>query len=161
MIGGRHNYRLLITDNRLRYNPRVRRRNPARWRAIESRLGREHVIWLATVRRDGRPHLAPLWFVWLDGRVYLCTTPDTQKFQNLIHNQMVSLSLPDPQNVLLIEGEAHIADRQIVDTVADYFYHKYEWDFRYDNAGFRLIEVTPHKILAWGDGYDAEGTRVL
>lgn len=139
----------------------MRRRNPARWRAIESRLGREHVIWLATVRRDGRPHLIPLWFVWLDGLLYICTTPDTQKFQNLIHNQMVSLALPDPQNVLLIEGEAHVADRHTIDTIAEYFYHKYEWDFRYDQAGFRLIEITPHKILAWGDGYDAEGTQVL
>jgi general stress protein 26 len=139
----------------------VRRRNPARWRAIEGRLGREHNIWLATNRSDGRPHLVPLWFIWLDGFFYICTTSDTQKYANLIHNQMVSLALPDPSNVLIIEGEAHIAAQQTVDKVADNFYYKYEWDFRYDEANFRLIEITPHKILAWGDGYDAEGTRVF
>jgi nitroimidazol reductase NimA-like FMN-containing flavoprotein (pyridoxamine 5'-phosphate oxidase superfamily) len=128
---------------------------------MEGRLGREKVIWLASVRADGRAHLVPVWFVWLDDLLYICTTPDTQKYANLVHNQMVALSLPDPQNVLIIEGEAHVASRQTVDRMADYFYHKYEWDFRYDTAGFRLIEITPHKILAWGDGYDAEGTRLL
>lgn len=139
----------------------MRRRNPARWRAIEARLGREHNIWLATNRGDGRPHLVPLWFVWLDGYLYICTTPDTQKYANLIHNQMVALALPDANNVLIIEGEAHVADQQTVDILADNFYHKYEWDFRYDEANYRLIEITPHKILAWGDGYDAEGSRVF
>lgn len=139
----------------------MKRRNPARWRALESRLGREQTIWLATTRRDGRPHLAPLWFIWLEGYLYLCTTPDTQKYANMVHNQMVALALPDAGNVLIIEGEAHVADQQTVDILADYFYYKYEWDFRYDEANYRLIEVTPHKILAWGDGYDAEGIHVL
>ena len=139
----------------------VRRRNPARWRAIEGRLGREHNIWLATNRVDGRPHLVPLWFVWSDGYLYICTTPDTQKYANLINNQMVALALPDANNVLIIEGEAHVADQHTVDILADNFYHKYEWDFRYDDVNYRLIEVTPHKILAWGDGYDAEGSRVF
>ena len=139
----------------------MRRRNPARWRAIEGRLGREHNIWLATVRADGRPHLVPIWFVWFDGFLYVCTTPDTQKYQNLIHNQMVSLALPDPNQVLILEGEAHVADKQTIEIIADQFYYKYEWDFRYDEASYRLIEITLHKILAWGDGYDAEGTRVF
>ena len=30
-----------------------------------------------------------------------------------------------------------------------------------EDAEWRLIEITPLKILAWGDGYDEEGTRVL
>lgn len=148
-------------DTGIRYNKAVKRRNPARWRAIESRFGREQHIWLATVRADGRPHLVPMWFIWLNGRFYIATPSNTQKYYNLVHNQMVSLSLPDPQNVLTIEGEAHIAQRPIIDTAAEYFYHKYEWDFRYDENGYRLVEITPHKILAWGDGYDQEGSRIL
>jgi general stress protein 26 len=119
-------------------------------------------IWMATVRADGRPHLVPLWFVWLEGKIYVSTGDDTQKFANMRHNQSVALSLPDTDSVIIIEGEAHVADRSTVDTVADYFFHKFEWDFRYDDAAdWHLIEITPHKILAWGDGYEAEGTRVL
>lgn len=140
----------------------MKRTDPARWRALEARLGRELTIWIATVRGDDRPHLVPVWFVWLDGKIYLATGTATQKFTNLRNNQLVALSLPDTANVLIIEGEAHIAPRQIVDNVADYFFNKYEWDFRYDeSAEWRLIEITPHKILAWGDGFDQDGTRVL
>lgn len=133
-----------------------------RWRAIIARLSREETIWIATVRHDGRPHLVPVWYVWLEDKIYISTGTDTQKFANLHLNQNVALSLPDTSSVILIEGEAHVADRATVNVVADYFYHKYEWDFRYDDsASWRLIEITPHKILAWGDGYDAEGARVL
>jgi F420H(2)-dependent biliverdin reductase len=140
----------------------VRRRNPTRWRALEARLGRELTIWVATVRHDGRPHMVPIWFIWLDERIYIATGAETQKFVNLYHNQSITLALPDPINVLIIEGEAHVADRHTVDILADYFYHKYEWDFRYDNSAlWRLIEITPHKILVWGDGFEDEGTRVL
>ncbi|MEW5985942.1 MAG: pyridoxamine 5'-phosphate oxidase family protein [Chloroflexota bacterium] len=138
------------------------KRNQERRRAMEARLGREMTIWMATVRADGRPHLAPLWFVWLDGLLYVATPDTSQKFVNLSQNQSVSLALPDSQSVVIIEGEAHVAGRATVEQLAEYFFNKYEWDFRYDDsAKWRLIEITPHKILAWGDGYDGEGTRVL
>jgi uncharacterized pyridoxamine 5'-phosphate oxidase family protein len=141
----------------------MRRRNPARWRAIEARLSRESTIWLSTVRSDGRPHLAPLWYVWVNGKLYVCTGRETQKFANLVQNQNVALALPDAANVIIIEGEAHTAERALIEPLAEHFYHKYEWDFRYDDtADWRLIEITPFKIMAWGDGYDRdEGIRVL
>jgi len=138
------------------------KQNPARWRSIEARLSREPTIWLATVRADGRPHVAPLWYIWLEGQLYIATGADTQKYVNLRGNQSVALSLPDPSNVIIIEGEAHAADRKTIDKLGEHFYHKYEWDFRYDeDAEWRLVEVTPLKILAWGDGYDDEGMRVM
>ncbi|MCA9935379.1 MAG: pyridoxamine 5'-phosphate oxidase family protein [Ardenticatenaceae bacterium] len=140
----------------------MKRRNPARWRAVEARLGREPTIWVATVRYDGRPHLVPVWFIWLQEKIYISTGAETQKFLNLTVNGYVSLALPDTAQVIVIEGEAAVADWQTVDTVADYFYHKYEWDFRYDDsADWRLIEITPKKILSWGDDYQTEGIRVF
>ena len=136
-------------------------RNPARWRPIEARLGREMTIWIATVRGDGRPHLTPVWFVWLDGQIYIAIGTDTQKFSNLRGNQAVSLALPDTEKVVILEGEAHAADRKKSDTLGDYFFNKYEWDFRYDEtADWRLVEITPNKILAWGDGFDDAGINV-
>lgn len=138
------------------------RRNQERWRAIEARLGREATVWLATVRQDGRPHLIPLWFIWLNDKIYVATSSYSQKYQNLRHNQHVALSLADPYNVVVLEGEAHAASRATSDTIAEYFFHKYEWDFRQDERDdWRLIEITVHKILAWGDGYDEESIRVL
>lgn len=141
----------------------MRRRDPARWRLIEARLSRESNIWIATVRGDGRPHLVPLWYIWLNDKIYVCTGSETQKYTNMYHNQNVALSLPDAVNVVVIEGEAHTADRALTDPLAEHFHNKYEWDFRYDEtADWRLIEITPFKIMAWGDGYDQnEGIRVL
>jgi general stress protein 26 len=138
------------------------RRNPARWRTMEARLGRESTIWVVTVRRDGRPHLTPVWYIWLEDRIYIAVGTDSQKFANLRGNQSVALALPDTESVIILEGEAHAADRSTSDNLGEYFFHKYEWDFRYDDsADWRLIEITPHKILTWGDGYDDEGLRVL
>ena len=119
-------------------------------------------IWIATNRASGRPHLTPVWFVWLDGRVYIAIGSDSQKFANLRANQNVAVALPDTEQVIILEGEAHAADRATVEKLGDYFYHKYEWDFRYDEeADWRLVEITPHKILAWGDGFDEEGIRIM
>ena len=137
------------------------RRNPARWRPIEARLGRELTIWIATVRGNGKPHLTPVWFVWLDDKIYIAIGTESQKFANLRSNQAVSLALPDSDKVVILEGEAHATDRNTTDKLGDYFFHKYEWDFRYDETSdWRLVEITPHKIMAWGDGFDDEGIRV-
>jgi general stress protein 26 len=105
--------------------------------------------------------MTPVWYVWLNERIYIATSTDTQKFVNLRANQAVALALPDTASVVIMEGEAHSADRKTSDKLGEYFYNKYEWDFRYDDeATWRLVEITPHKILAWGDGYDQEGIRV-
>ncbi len=117
---------------------------------------------MSTVRRDGRPHLVPVYFIWLDQKVYVVAGSYSQKYNNLRTNQNVSLSLADPFNVIIIEGEAHAANHTTTEQVAEYFYHKYEWAFEDDKSDdWRLIEITVHKILAWGDGYDGEGIRVL
>lgn len=139
------------------------RKNPARWRAIEARLGRESEIWLASVRYDGRPHLVPVWFVYLDRKFYFATGTETQKWTNLLSNQTVSLALPDANKVVMIEGEAHAVGHQVTQELADHFYNKYEWDFREDeSASWRVVEVTPHKVLAWGDGHEEkDGIRVI
>lgn len=120
-------------------------------------------MWLATTRHDKRAHLVPVWFIWLDGVMYIVTGSDTQKFLNISFNTYVSLSLPDTESVVIVEGEASEADRRTINKLGDYFYHKYEWDFRYDKStDWRLIEIMPTKILAWGDGYDQQyGIRVL
>ncbi len=138
------------------------RKNINRWRAIEARLGRESEIWVATVRADGRPHLVPVWFIYIDQKIYFCTGTETQKWLNLLHNQQISLALHDPNKVVMIEGEAHAVGQQVSLQMVDHFFDKYEWDFSADKtAQWRVVEVTPHKVLAWGDGFEErEGIRV-
>ena len=139
------------------------RRDKSRLNAIEARLGRETEIWVSTVRGDGRPHLVPVWFVYLDGCVYFCTGKETQKWANLLNNQNIAVALPDPNATVIIEGEAHATTNQVRNELAEFFIGKYDWDFRQDEgATWRVVQVVPHKILAWGDGYEErEGIRVL
>jgi F420H(2)-dependent biliverdin reductase len=128
------------------------KKNSAQWRAIEARLGREMTVWIATVRRDGRPHLTPVWFIWLNEKIYIVTGSNSQKIANLRRNQKVAVALPDTTNVIILEGEAHTADRAAADALAEYFFNKYEWDFRHDDsANWRLIEIAPEKLLSWGE----------
>ena len=129
------------------------------WAEIEKQMFA--VVGMVTARNEART--TGIVYTARERKLYFATDSDTQKFTNMYRNQSVSLSLPDPMNVVIIEGEAHVAERQTIDVLADYFYHKYEWDFRYDDsANWRLIEVTPFKILVWGDGYEEmEGIRVL
>lgn len=129
---------------------------------MEARLGRESTIFLATVRGDGRPHLVPVWFVWLAEKLYFATCAHSQKYTNLRGNQRVALSLPDTEQVIIFEGEAHACNRSLTAALADYFFDKYDWDFRTDDScEWRLVEVTPHRIMMWGDEHDHEGTRLL
>ncbi|MDJ0752390.1 MAG: pyridoxamine 5'-phosphate oxidase family protein [Ardenticatenaceae bacterium] len=126
------------------------------------RLGRETSAWVGTVRDDDTPHLLPVWFVWLDNTFYFVVATESEQFNNLRGNQAVSVVLPDPDRVIMIEGEAHASDRKTTDQLADYFYNKYEFDFTQDpEIDWRLVEVTPTRVLAWGDGYDHEGIQVL
>ncbi len=112
-------------------------------------------MWIATVRQDGRPHLTPVWFVWREEKLYIAIGTETQKYSNLQANQSVAMALPDTDSVLIFEGKARVVDHQTKATIAELFSEKFEWDFRYDEtADWRLIEVTPEKVLAWGDGYD-------
>jgi len=138
------------------------RRNPHRWRAIESRLGRAMSAWVATVREDDSPHLLPVWFVWLENVFYFVAATDSEQFYNLRGNQKVAITLPDAERVILIEGEAHASNHKTSQMLADYFYNKYEFDFTQDSEiDWRLVEVTPSRIMAWGDGYDHEGIEVM
>lgn len=138
------------------------RRNVQRWRALNARLSREMTIWLVTVRPDDSPQLFPTWFVWLEEKLYFVLSTDSEQFQSLRLNQKIAISLPDTEQGIVLEGEAHTTDRQTTEVLADYFYNKYEFDFTQDKEiSWRLIEVTPTQVLAWGDGYDGEGLQVL
>ena len=117
----------------------MRRRNVERWRTIEARLGREATIWLVTVRPDDNPQMFPTWFVWLENKLYFVVATNSQQFENLRHNQGVSLALTDAERGVVIEGQAHASDRKAIAILADYFYNKYEFDFSQDKTEIRGI----------------------
>ncbi len=113
--------------------------------------------WFSSTRRDGRAHLAPIWHVWYAGRVYVVTQGTSVRARNIAHNPAVSLSLPDPNNVVIVEGMARVAPEQR-EPLRPLFKAKYDWEFADDNPYNLIIEVTPRKIIAWGEGV-VDGSR--
>lgn len=128
------------------------------------RFAAADACWFSSTRPDGRAHLAPIWHVWLDGRAYMVTQKSAVRYKNIAHHPEVSLSLPDTSNVFILEGHAAVApERQAA--LGPLFKAKYDWDFADDNPYNVIIEVTPRKVIAWGNEgkwqkrwrFDAEG----
>jgi general stress protein 26 len=122
--------------------------------------------WFSSTRPDGRAHLAPIWHVWHEGRIYVVTQGNSVRAHNIAQQPAVSLSLPDPVNVMIVEGMARTAS-ELAPVLAPVFKAKYDWDYSKDDPYNLIIEVTPRKIMAWGtDGegrwhFDANGIRRL
>jgi general stress protein 26 len=135
--------------------------DPVLARLLE-KFAQAEACWFSSTRPDGRAHLAPIWHVWNAGRAYVVTQAATVRARNIAVQPAVSLSLPDPVNVLIIEGTARVSPEQ-KEALRPLFKAKYDWEFADDNPYDLIIEVTPRKIMAWGsDGegrwnFDAEG----
>lgn len=109
--------------------------------------------WYSSIRPNSRTHLAPIWHVWLDGSVYVVTKTTSVRARNLGSNNSVSLALPDPMNVLIIEGIASFVTDTVFASQSLYplFQSKYNWDIISDSEYQSVIRVTPSKLLAWGE----------
>ena len=114
-----------------------------------AKFAEANACWFSSTRRDGRAHLAPIWHVWHEGRVYVVTQNTSVRARNIAHQPGVSLSLPDTNNVFILEGTARAAPEQ-KEALRPLFKAKYDWDLGEDNAYNLIVEVTPRKIIAWG-----------
>jgi hypothetical protein len=113
------------------------------------KLAQADACWFGSVRPDGRAHLAPIWHVWRAGRVYVVTRAGSVRARNIQHNPAVSLALPDPMNVLILEGTARPAPESEA-AIRPLFNAKYDWDISADAAYDLILEITPTKLIAWG-----------
>lgn len=105
--------------------------------------------WFASTRPDGRAHLAPIWHVWHQDAAYVVTRSSAVRTANIRHNPAVSLSLPDPMNVFIIEGIAQIV-AEADDELAALFQTKFDWNIHTDKEYDTIIRIDPLKAMAWG-----------
>lgn len=129
--------------------------NPALERAFE-KLAQTEACWFSSVRADGRAHLAPIWYVWHNRRIYVVTQAQSVRARNIQTNPAVSIALPDPMNVVIVEGEARPAPEAAAE-LQPLFSAKYNWDISADPDYTLVIEVIPRKLMVWGA--DGEGRR--
>lgn len=118
--------------------------------SLLDRFAQAEACWYSSVRSDGRTHLAPIWHIWHQDAIYVVTQTNAVRAQNLRHNRSVSLALPDPMNVLVIEGAAEFAP-DAEPTIRPLFQAKYNWDIGNDVDYGCIIRVTPTKVMAWGN----------
>ena len=118
--------------------------------SIIQRFATANCSWLSTVRPDGRPHSAPVWHIWTGSRAYLVTKSTAVKVNNIRHYTGVVLTHPDPHKAIIIEGQAHIVQGK-TNLLRPLFKAKYDWDIATDEDYNTIIEITPQKLLAWGE----------
>jgi len=106
--------------------------------------------WVGTVRPDSRVHLAPIWHVWYKNRAYLATPVTSVRARNLEENGSISLSLPDPLNVFIMEGTARSIPEMKTE-LQPLFQAKYDWNIVTHTPYHCILEIIPIKIMAWGD----------
>jgi nitroimidazol reductase NimA-like FMN-containing flavoprotein (pyridoxamine 5'-phosphate oxidase superfamily) len=74
-------------------------------RTIQELLDRHRVMSIATVRPDGWPQATTVGFVNEGLSIYFLCGPDSQKAQNLAHDDRVSLTInDDPADIMRITG---------------------------------------------------------
>lgn len=115
--------------------------------AQAERLRTAESLWLATVKPNSTAHLVPVWAVLYAGRLYVGTERNSQKVLNVASHGSAVLALPDPYDVLIVEGRAIVAET-VEDGVLDAFRTKYGWEFTPGKQTI-VVEVTPTKILSW------------
>jgi len=116
---------------------------------IVQRFAGSECSWLGTVRPSGKPHTAPVWHTWHEGKVYVVATGTAVKTRNIQTNPAVTITHPDPLNVIIIEGEARLAE-EMREGIRPSFQEKYDWDITADQEYGAIIEITPLKLMAWG-----------
>ena len=127
------------------------------WSWAEERLASSLNYWFSTTRPDGRPHAMPAWAVWLGGVLYFDGSPETRRGRNLAQNPAIVVHLESGDEVVVLEGEAHLTGRpdrafaeQLAAAMAKKYGPKYEpgpdaWD-----AG-GLYVMRPRVAFGWSE----------
>ncbi|MFJ4686860.1 pyridoxamine 5'-phosphate oxidase family protein [Streptomyces sp. NPDC088789] len=127
--------------------PRTRER---RRQDVLERLERETEVWVASADAEGVPCLVPLWFVWHGEALWLVTRPTNPTGRNLRSGGRARLAFGDTLDVVLIDGEVEVHDREEVPgPAADAFHAKTGWDPRAGSVPYAYYRVRPRAVQAW------------
>jgi general stress protein 26 len=137
---------------------------PVTWDSVDGQLRTAEMFWLSTVRVDGRPHVAPLPAVWLHGNLHFVTGSHEQKARNVAHQPRCALTTGTNEyrrgRDVVVEGTAHrIAERGVLQVLAQMWMAKYDWPFEATDEGFldpqsdrapaAVFAVVPVKVLVF------------
>ena len=130
--------------------------------AMKIFLGEHKVCRLATVDRRGQPHVVPVWHIVLDGDIYIETSPNSKKGQNLKANPKMALVVDagdgfDSYKGVMIQGTVEfVKDKQKLARFRDamaqrYFGTSEHPGYKYLVSGSDplLMKVITKKLVTW------------
>jgi hypothetical protein len=122
------------------------------WSHVTERMTRAMHYWVCTVSADGRPHVTPVDGLWLEEILYFGGSPKTRRNRNLLINPAVSVHLDSSEDVVILQGEAHLQrpDHDLAVQLAKASVEKYGYapsPEAYQQMGVHVFR--PHTVLAW------------
>ncbi|MGZ4508339.1 MAG: pyridoxamine 5'-phosphate oxidase family protein [Blastococcus sp.] len=113
-------------------------------------------MWLSTTTTGGAPHAAPVWVAVAGDVVHVFTYRSARKARNVAADPRVLLHLPDPEDVLIVEGRLRdLGPPDAAPDVVDAFAAKYTAsnDRAYlpgiDASVDVLYALEPTRALTW------------
>lgn len=98
---------------------------------IERFLQIGRVLRMATLNKDGSPHIAPIWYLYEKSNIYIETSPDSIKVQNVRRDPRVAVCIDigqnyyDIKNVVLKCRAEIVSDKQLRRSVKEKIMVKY------------------------------------
>jgi nitroimidazol reductase NimA-like FMN-containing flavoprotein (pyridoxamine 5'-phosphate oxidase superfamily) len=134
------------------------------WGEVSARLAGAKQYWVVTNRRAGSPHVVPVDGLWVDDVLYYGGSPDTLHVRMALTDPHVTIHLPDPWKVVVVEGEVRLAGptAAFAQHLADLANEKYaEYGITFDAGSYRdPFVLHPRRVLAWSS-FPADATRFV
>ena len=134
------------------------------WSAVRERLVAAKQYWVATFRAAGSPHLTPVDGLWVDDVLYYGGSPETLHVRTAKANPHVTIHLPDPWNVVVVEGVVEVTrpSEQLRSELADLANVKYAaYGIQFDvNSYSEPFVLHPQRVIAWSS-FPTDATRFV
>jgi general stress protein 26 len=124
------------------------------WDEVAARIAASRNYWLAATTDLGRPHLRPIDGVFVNETLAFGGSPETRWVRILLERPDVSVSLPDDDHAVILEGRAEVvtdAALPLAQAVTSANVAKYPQYYAGDEApGFRPFwALRPRRVFAW------------
>ncbi len=121
------------------------------WSWALEQLTTSRNFWLATASAEGSPHALPVWAVWHEDALWFSCAVGSRKRRNLAAHPRCSLSTQDPEQPVMVQGDAEIVvepDRMAAFLAASNA--KYEVSYSLDflhPAQNATVRVAPRTVI--------------
>src|SRR5688572_10561094 len=133
------------------------------WSDVADRIAASLNYWLATTTDEGRPYLRPVDGVFVDATLAFGGSPATRWVRHLQQRHAVSVSLPDDDHAVVLEGDVELVTDEglpiagLVSAANATKYPQYHTD---DAAFLPFWALHPRRVYAWTlTGFPNRATR--